>query len=304
MKRLIALALGLGWTAACGRQDQPARTADTPAAATHVATIGGLSAPESVIHDTDQDVYFVTNINGNPGAKDGNGFISRVTPDGSIDSLHFVMGGRDGAVLNAPKGTAITGDTLWVADLDAVRGFDRHTGAPLATVEFGARARFLNDLAAGPDGQLYVSEMGVAANDRGEMSPTGLDNVFRIGAGHRIASVMTRAKVPMPNGIVMHAGALLIGSYADSAVRQWQDGVDSLITVGQASGTVDGLAVLDDGRVIASSWDDSTIAVVGATPEPLVTGVAAPADFGVDRKRHRLLVPQLTEDQVQIWQLH
>jgi sugar lactone lactonase YvrE len=301
MKPSLVLALAL---AACAGEKPPvARTHAAPASPTLVTTVRGLSAPESVIHDADQDVYFVTNINGNPGARDGNGFISRMKPDGTVDSLHFVMGGRNGVTLNAPKGTAITGDTLWVTDLDAVRGFNRFTGAPLATIEFGRRARFLNDLALGPDGRLYVSEMGVATNDAGQMSPTGLDNVFRIGDGHRIESIMTRSKVPMPNGITSHGRGLLIGSFSEPEVREWREDAESLVTVGKASGTVDGIGVLDDGRIVASSWDDSTVAVVGATPEPLITGVAAPADFEIDRKRHRVLIPQLTENQVVIWQL-
>jgi sugar lactone lactonase YvrE len=301
MKPSLVLALAL---AACAGEKPPvARTHAAPASPTLVTTVRGLSAPESVIHDADQDVYFVTNINGNPGARDGNGFISRMKPDGTVDSLHFVMGGRNGVTLNAPKGTAITGDTLWVTDLDAVRGFNRFTGAPLATIEFGRRARFLNDLALGPDGRLYVSEMGVATNDAGQMSPTGLDNVFRIGDGHRIESIMTRSKVPMPNGITSHGQGLLIGSFSEPEVREWREDAESLVTVGKASGTVDGIGVLDDGRIVASSWDDSTVAVVGATPEPLITGVAAPADFEIDRKRHRVLIPQLTENQVVIWQL-
>ncbi|HET9602911.1 MAG TPA: hypothetical protein VFO96_01375 [Gemmatimonadales bacterium] len=302
MKPILAL-LVLGLAACSQEKPRPAETSAAPASPTLVDTIRGLSAPESVIHDVDQDLYFVTNINGGPGAKDGNGFISRVKPDGTVDSLHFVMGGRNGVTLNAPKGTAITGDTLWVADLDAVRGFNRFTGAPLATVEFGPRARFLNDLALGPDGKLYVSEMGVTANGVGQMSPTGLDNVFRIGDGHRIESIMTRSKVPMPNGITARGRGLLIGSFSEPEVREWREGADSLVTVGKASGAVDGIGVLDDGRIVASSWDDSTVAVVGVTPEPLITGVAAPADFEIDRKRHRILIPQLTENQVTVWQL-
>jgi sugar lactone lactonase YvrE len=302
MKPILAL-LAVGLAACSQEKPRPAESTAALAGPTLVTTVKGLSAPESVIHDTGQDVFFITNINGNPGATDGNGFISRMKPDGTIDSLHFVMGGRGGATLNAPKGTAITGDTLWVADLDAVRGFSRLTGAPLATIEFGPRARFLNDLAVGPDGKLYVSEMGVATNDAGQMSPTGLDNVFRIGDGHRIESIMTRSKVPMPNGITPHGGGLLIGSYSEPDVREWREDADSVVTVGRASGTVDGIGVLDDGRIVASSWDDSTVAVVGTSPTPLITGVAAPADFGLDRKRHRMLIPQLTENQLVIWQL-
>ena len=72
-------------------------------------------------------VYFVANINGSPLGKDGNGFISRLTRDGKVDSLKFIAGGRGGAVLNAPKGMAISGDTLWVADIDAARAFHKRS---------------------------------------------------------------------------------------------------------------------------------------------------------------------------------
>ena len=34
-----------------------------------------LAGPETVIHDLDQDIYFVSNINGDPNARDDNGYI-------------------------------------------------------------------------------------------------------------------------------------------------------------------------------------------------------------------------------------
>src|SRR4051812_28973995 len=62
----------------------PANAA-TPAPQAAAATfkksgeISGLKHPESARYDPDLDVWFVSNINGNPLAKDNNGFISRVT---------------------------------------------------------------------------------------------------------------------------------------------------------------------------------------------------------------------------------
>ena len=80
--------------------------------------------PESARWDPDQSLWFVSNVNGDPGAKDNNGYISRLKPDGTADTGKFIVGGSKGVTLNAPKGMAITGDTLWVADIDAVRAFD------------------------------------------------------------------------------------------------------------------------------------------------------------------------------------
>ena len=49
-----------------------------------------------------------------------------------MDDADFGAGGtgRDDANDNGPKGMALVGDTLWVADVDAVRAFNRKTGAP------------------------------------------------------------------------------------------------------------------------------------------------------------------------------
>ena len=146
MRSSIILAFAV--LAACGGGERTPAADSTPAIPAgpeRVATADGFSTPESMLYDDDQRVWFVSNINGSPSGKDGNGFISRLTSDGVVDSLHFVQGGRGGVSLDAPKGMAITGDTLWVTDINVLRGFNRKTGAPVATIEFGKRALFLND---------------------------------------------------------------------------------------------------------------------------------------------------------------
>ena len=149
----------------------------TPSSIT-VAEVG-LQTPESVLHDPVADVYIVSNINGSPTDKDNNGFLSRITPDGEVAELKWVEGGRDGVTLHAPKGSAIKGDTLFVADIDTVRMFHRETGAML-----GARgvpnATFLNDMTVGPDGTVYVTDMGVRAGAQG-FEPSGTAAVYRFG---------------------------------------------------------------------------------------------------------------------------
>jgi sugar lactone lactonase YvrE len=263
----------------------------------------GFSTPEGVVHDTAADVYFISNINGSPAAKDGNGFISRMRPDGAVDSLRFIAGGRDRVTLHAPKGMAIRGDTLWVSDIDAMRAFDRRTGAPLRAVEFGSRAGFLNDVAIGPDGMVYVSETGVRFTGSGEMQFTGTAGVFRLGSGRAVELIARDTALAAPNGITAHAGKLLVGSFAGPQIFAWTPGQENLAPTGLATGGIDGLEVLDDGRVIASSWGDSSIVVIGDSATRLISGLPAPADFTVDRGRRRLVVPLFQDDRVEIWQL-
>src|ERR1043165_5380471 len=100
-----------------------------------VASIANFHSPESARYDADQDVWFVSNIAGFGSEKDGRGYIVRIQA-GKLDSMSvFAISGRNGVQLDAPKGMAIQGDTLWVADIDVVRGFDRRTGAPVGTID-------------------------------------------------------------------------------------------------------------------------------------------------------------------------
>ena len=131
---------GSGWTlavavltltGACGRNDRAVAAADTSAAggapadstaATSLPTrIEGLQNPESAKYDKELDVWYVSNINGAPTAKDGNGYISRLHGDGTMDSLKFITSGVNGVKLDGPKGLALQDDTLWVADIHTVR---------------------------------------------------------------------------------------------------------------------------------------------------------------------------------------
>src|SRR4029077_12511341 len=149
----------------------PAAATPAPAAApasvpvsgaTKVTVVEGVLTPESVLHDPVQDIYFVSNINGGPTTKDNNGFISRVRPDGAVENLKFIEGGHGGVTLNAPKGLAIRGDTLWVADIDIVRSFDAKTGAARDSVSLaGLGAVFLNDIAIAQTGALYITDTGI-----------------------------------------------------------------------------------------------------------------------------------------------
>ena len=137
----------------------PPKTASAPAP---LQISEGLQTPESVLYDPDQDVYFISNINGNPLDADDNGYISRVDPERLQGEMKWIDGSKPDVTLNAPKGMAIAGDTLYVADISTVRKFNRKTGAPEGEVKI-IGTTFLNDAAS--DGtSIYVSDSGLDAN--------------------------------------------------------------------------------------------------------------------------------------------
>ena len=273
--------------------------------AVRVATIsGGLALPEGARWDPEQRVWFISNINGGP-RKDDNGFISRVAPDSRVDSLRFIAGGRDGVTLHAPKGMALAGDTLWVTDLDALRGFHRRTGAPLATIDFAPLgALFLNDVAVGPDGSLYVTDTGVQFDAAGNRQHTGPDRVLRVRGGR--ASVALEGEwLGQPNGITWDPVGrrfLLAPVAGDSSLQQWTEGAARPTPLAKGPGRYDGVEVLPGGRILVSGWNDSTVSeVVGREIRPLIRGVPAAADIGVDPEAKVVAIPILRDDRVELW---
>jgi hypothetical protein len=285
--------------AACSTSKSDDATPDSlakaqPDSARPIASPAGFSGPEAVRYDPDQDVYFVSNFGtGDPTAKDNNGFISRMTPDGVVERLQFVAGGSGGATLHSPRGMTIVGDTLWVVDADAVRGFNRRTGAPLATADFSAfKLDFLNDIAAGPDA-LYVTD-------------TGTDHIYRI-AGKRVTVALHDSALGDPNGITWDGGArrFIVVPYGDSVIKAWTAGSKTLNVIGSDGATkFDGVEILSGDRVLVSSQSDSSLHLfTGGTGRPIIRTGGAPADIAVDTKRNRVAVPFVDRNLVEIWQL-
>jgi sugar lactone lactonase YvrE len=290
---------------ACGDQWNAAAHS-TDARSTRVGAIVDFHEPESVKYDPDQDVYFVTNMNGFGSVKDNNGYISRVNASDINQIQTFVQGGAHGVTLNAPKGTAIHGDTLWVCDIDVLRGFDRHGGAPLASIDLSSQgAVLLNDIAVGPDGTLHVTDTGIHMTDKGVLYVGG-DKVFVIGPNRSVRVEASGAQLGRPNGITWDATGKrwLYVSFDPfhSRLFAYHDGDTTRAVLDSGKGKWDGVEALDDGRILVSSWSDSTVHLLAnGHDERLVRNVPAPADIGVDTKRHLVLVPLGVMSRVELW---
>ncbi len=275
-------------------------------AGTKVAVVVGFLTPESVLHDSTQDIYFVSNINGSPTAKDHNGFISRVRPDGAIENLKFIEGGRAGVTLNAPKGLALQGDTLWVTDIDVVRAFNARTGAPVDSVKLDSLgAVFLNDIAIAPTGAIYITDTGIRFDDVGNVLHPGPDRIFRVGPDRKVTVAARGDTLGRPNGITLDAVGkrFIVVSFGGKSVMAWKPGDRAPSVIARGAGGFDGVEMAG-ARMLVSSWNDSTVSSYETGQEvKLITGVPSPADIGYDAKRNRVLIPVFTGNRVEIWQL-
>ena len=285
-----------------------APAAPVPAApgATKLLAVEGFLTPESVLHDSIQDIYFVSNINGTPTAKDNNGFISRVKPDGAVENLKFIDGGHNGATLNAPKGLALAGDTLWVADIDAVRAFNARTGAAIDSVSLAKLgAVFLNDIAVASTGALYITDTGIRFDDVGNVLHPGPDRVFRIGPDRTVTVAVRGDTLGRPNGIALDPAGkrFVIVEFGGRSVLAWKPEDKAPSVIAKGAGGFDGVVVAG-GKIYVSSWNDSTVSSYETGQEvKVITGVPSPADIGYDAKRKRVLIPIFSGNRVEIWQL-
>ena len=278
-----------------------------PTRAHRVAFVAGLKHPESVLHDADQDVYFVSNMDGPSAMKDGRGFIARVLPHGKVDVLGWVASGKDDVTLHAPKGMAITGDTLWVTDIDVVRGFDRRSGAPITTVDLAPHgAVFLNDLVAAPNGALYATDTQIKPDERGNVSHPGADRLFRIGPDRAVSTALSSDRFMRPNGIALdkRAERFVIVSYGGDTIFAWKPGSGNMEALAAGPGQFDGVEITDEGRVFITSQATASLwELRGDRLFEVIVNLPGAADLGYDAKRRRLLVPLTAANRVEMYEV-
>lgn len=292
---LAALTLAM---AACG--DEPQSDATVPAESPEDAPMAvagvGFATPESVLHDAAADVYLVSNINGAPLDKDGNGFVSRLSPDGTVLALKWIDGAADGVTLNAPKGMAIADGVLYVADIDCVRMFDAASGTPEGEV-CPEGATFLNDVAPAPGGGVLVTDSGLDST----FSPAGSDALYHVAGGQAVP-VIRDPGLGAPNGVASGGAGVWMVTFMSGQIYQvtGEDQAAELMAVDGAQ--FDGIEMLDDGRVLISNWATSCVHVLATDGSLACTfpDLEAPADIGVDRQRGRVLVPLFNANEVRI----
>ena len=284
---LLALAL---LPAACKRGEPPRQTAALPDT--------GLRNPESALWDSAGGVWLVSNVNGAPLARDDNGFISRLDARGRPMLWRWIDGADTAVALNAPKGLALKGDTLFVADIDVVRMFDRRTGRPIGERAVPG-ATFLNDLSVGPDGTLYVTDSGLRLGAKGE-ERSGTDAVWRFDARGTAEVVAKDTSLGEPNGVLAERDGLIVVTLGSGAVYRLDAHGRRTDLPKPPKGALDGVVRANDGSLLVSSWEGQAVyRLKGNGPwTTAVDSVESPADIGWNRQSGELAIPQMMKDRL------
>jgi hypothetical protein len=169
----------------------PHAVAAVPVKAGWTAT-DGVAAPESIYVDPASGFIFSSQIVGQPADRDGNGRIAKLNGDGTMIKPDWVTG------LNAPKGLRSHEGMLWTADLDELVGIDIATGEIKSRVKIDG-AQFLNDIAIGADGTIYVTDMMAS-------------RIYAVQGGK--PSVFTEGEaMEWPNGVLLDGDRLIVGGW-------------------------------------------------------------------------------------------
>ncbi len=243
------------------------------------AKVTGLKMPESVLQAKDGTIY-ISEI-GEFG-KDGDGQISKLDANGNLSV--FATGMDD------PKGLAMIGDKLYVADKNRVLEINKDGtwqvyGAQMA---FPGTPVFLNDLVADKLGNLYVSDSGTL-KDGGQ--------IFKIAKGGTI-TIVADSKNPnilAPNGLLIDGRNSLLEVDFESGILyrvNLATGATTKLADGFTGG--DGLVRTKAGKIIISDWKNGKVyEMVKGHARLIKEGYKASADIALMQDGKTLMVPDM-----------
>jgi hypothetical protein len=261
-----------------------------------------IASPESAFYDAASSSVFVSNINGGVTDKDGNGYISRLTPEGKVVNAKWATG------MNGPKGLRGVGGTLWAADIDEVVGIEIASGRITSRVKIEG-ASFLNDLATAPDGTIYVSDSMKA-------------RIYTVKDGKASIFVEGEDLIETPNGVLVDGNRVIVGSMGlgvfgppggrgrgaaaggklfafDRTTK-----VRTVITP-EPIGGIDGIELDGRGGYLVTDVFGSRLLQVSATgtARTLLQFPSAGADIGYIATRRIVIVPFLNSNSVSAYDL-
>lgn len=265
---------------------KPAPPAAAAAQPAQVRVTRGFNNPESALWDAAGKCWYVSNLVGGTTARDGRAFLSKLDADGKIVEKTWIQG------LDAPKGLGIVGRTLYAADIDKVAVIDLAKGQLVRRIPVQG-ASFLNDIAVGPGGDVFVSDMERSV-------------IYRLRQGGKTEVFLADRRLECPNGLWVDGDALLVASWGTitgAGFATLEGGrllkVDLRTKVirpvtTRPLGNLDGLVKLG-GHCYVTDYKAGKVFKVGEDGKADLwrSGFMSAADLGLDPARKLLAVPDM-----------
>lgn len=253
--------------------------------AADITAVTGLKTPESVIQAKDGKIY-VSEING-----------FGVDGDGQISVIEHGKASVFSTGLDDPKGLAIIGDFLYVADKTKIIKINLADGSQkstfVAAAGFASPPQFLNDLESDADGNLYVSDSGdILGSGKGGI-------IYKINAKGEVTKLIDgtqNANILAPNGLLIDQTSkkLLEVDFTSGVLYQLEGVNDELKEVAKGFGGGDGI-VQTSGKLYVSDWKSGKVFAVDAQGGVtlLKSGYQSAADIALTTDGNTIMVPDM-----------
>jgi sugar lactone lactonase YvrE len=240
-----------------------------------------LRRPESVLFDASSKTLYVSNIGDIE--KEGDGSISKISPDGKIINQNWVTG------LTAPKGLGLFKNLLYAAEQTTVAVIDVSKASVVQHIPVEG-AQMLNDISIDPKGIVYVSD-------------TRKNRVYRIENGK--ASVYLE-NMNSANGLLATGTTLYI--LTGTSVQKADENKNLTTLTDGIEGGADGIEMINHHEFIVTGWagviyfvkDNGTKQVLLDTRDKKINS----ADLGYDPISRTVYIPEMTSNCVAAYKLN
>ena len=261
--------------------------------------VEGFSHPESVVFDEQNNMLYVSNM---ADEKDGDGFISKISPEGEILELKWITG------LNDPKGLLVAGDKLFVTDVTELVEMDLQEGKINRKIPVNG-AMSLNDITIDATGSIFFSDLEqssiyfipgeMAANSMMVNTPKG-----------EIAEYLKSSRLNSPNGLLAHKDELYVASWGEN-----QDG--NLLKIdmdtkqienvtNEGIGNLDGIQSTAEDSLYVSDWATGKIYHIdqNGNKSLILTAEKSSGDILFLKEKNQLILPMNFQNSVWWYQLN
>ncbi|QED36907.1 hypothetical protein FK178_03905 [Antarcticibacterium arcticum] len=248
--------------------------------------VEGFSHPESVVFDPVHNTLLVSNI----GEKEpGDGFISRLGLDGQIISTKWVEG------LNDPKGLLLLGNKLYVTDNTDLVIIDNDNAEIIERIPVEG-AGFLNDIAEGPEGSLFISD-------------TRNSSIYKRETSGKVTEWLNTPQLENPNGLLVVGNYLHIAAWgsegAGNVLRVNLDTKEINNITNSGVGNLDGIQLVEQEDFFVSDWATGKIFYVSKEKahREVLTSAKSAGDILYLKNTKQIVVPMNIQNEVWWYQL-
>lgn len=253
-----------------------------------------LDAPEAAYWHAGSRTWLVSNLGGGLSlARDGVGWLARYDEKGKLLDARWIAG------MDAPTGIASVGNLVYVADRGGVHEIDVKQAKLLRTIAV-PDAKFLNDVAAAPNGDLYVSDFEA-------------NRIYRLGSDRKPEVWLEGEQLQNPNGLIVDGAYLVIATWGPMtdpktfAVKHPGTVLKAELKTkrltplgkGQPIASFDGIVKVGK-DYLATDWPNGRLLQISAAGDvrEVLTGFHQLADLGYDPNNNTIALPVMSDNRL------